>query len=151
MKKTNYFLPKFALFLIIVFSLSSCYEMKYTYRSKTSRISEPTYSGHITPWVADIQIISTEKITYSEVFNVLLNNFTNDNTIEPYKNYIIGVASKKNNADIILAPLFEVETTDEGFLKITITGYPAKFVNFRNATPNDEWFVNPNYKNVIKK
>jgi hypothetical protein len=131
------------LFVIsIITSLFSCSPQRFTYKSNTSRISEPPYSGYVVPWIADIQLVSPDKITYSEVFDIVVDEFTTESNIEMYKTYTLGIAAKKNNADIIIAPLYEIETTDKGFLRITVSGYLGKFVNFRSATKDDQWFIN---------
>lgn len=128
--------------VIVITCILSCSTQRFTYKSNTSRMSEPPFSGYVIPWIADIQIISPEKISYSEVFDVMVDQFTNESNIEVYKTYTMGLAAKKNNADIIIAPLYEVETTEKGFLRITVSGYIGKFVNFRSATKEDQWFIN---------
>lgn len=50
-------------------------------------------------------------------------------------------AAKKYNADVIVGATVDVTTNSEGLLVITITGYPARYVKFRNATAEDVWMV----------
>ena len=38
---------------------------------------------------------------------------------------------------MIIGAMVDVITNDQGRLEITITGYPATYVNFRNATQQD--------------
>ena len=53
-----------------------------------------------------------------------------------YKSIALSKAAKAAGADIIVAAEITVETVNQ-HLVITVTGYPAKYTNFRNATEQD--------------
>lgn len=62
-------------------------------------------------------------------------------SLENIRSYAVYMSSQKHNADAIVAATFNFRTNDagDGYL-ITITGYPASFVNWKTAESADyEW------------
>ena len=51
------------------------------------------------------------------------------------------LSSQKHNADVIVAPMFNVETSKDGKgYQVTVTGFPAYFKNWQPAKESDyEW------------
>ena len=100
-------------------------------------------SAHITPIVADLNVQQT-RITHKEVF---ANNIRQIDVEHPrsegseisyIKNYTLTRAAKKYNADVIVAPTFEVSTSEDNkTVTVEVTGYPASYSNFRKATNAD--------------
>lgn len=143
----------FHLFIILVVT-SSCHTSTYvtSYKSTESREFEPRQGVVLTPLVADMKVLSQTAIKDSAIFKIQVSTIpTNEITswISEYKKEVLSMMLKKYNADAIVAPLTDVVTTREGFMKINISGYPVKYINFRNATTADTWMV-PLY-NIIDK
>mgnify|MGYP003311826145 CR=1 FL=1 len=67
---------------------------------------------------------------------ILMPNF-----FEKEKNQIISNATTTHNADLLVAPLVNVQTDAKNNLIISVTGYPAKYKNYRSATQEDQWFL----------
>jgi len=120
----------------------------YSYDESTVRYLSPGMSGFITPVTADLQV-SADKITYVETFpNTLtirdINNIDNSGTVAYLKNHTVAQAVKKYNADVIVAPIFDIKTSEDfSTITVTVIGYTAKYVNFRKATPEDINLVYP--------
>ncbi len=55
--------------------------------------------------------------------------------------WAVYMSSRKHTADIIVAPVFNIKTTDNGDgYEVEVIGYPAKYVNWKSATSEDmEW------------
>lgn len=125
----------------------------YRYDESTSRYLEPTMNGYVTPIAVDLRI-DTNKIVYVENFaNTLnyqdVNNIENSGTIEYLKSYTIAQAVKNYSADVIVAPIFDVKTSEDfSTITITITGFPAHYINFRKATTEDINLIFPNNKEI---
>ena len=125
-----------------------------TYTESAARNIEPRSGVIVTPVIADMQIISQERIEYSETLPYYVTPEI-VSFVPSFKKTVFFHATKKYNCDALAASLIDVTTTPEGFLQITVTGYPAKYVNFRNATANDTWMVqlhqliNNNHNNDI--
>ena len=61
--------------------------------------------------------------------------------ISEYKKQAMSLLLKKYKADAFIGPLTDVTTTADGRMMISISGFPAQYVNFRNATSADVWIV----------
>ena len=149
------------LFLLIPVLFVACKsdEYLYKYNESTARYLQPSMSGFITPTTADLNVSPT-RISHSETFanelteddfavsGTKIRGMSDDETsklvnyesplIQYMKNYTIGQAVKKYQADIIVGPIFEIKTSDD-YEKITVTisGYPASYANFRKTTEAD--------------
>ena len=108
------------------------------YLESSARILEPAQSVMVLPLVAEMQVLS-DRISYTEVesyknFPVTPSIVTN---VPNFKKIALSKATHKYGADVLIGVTFDVITNDKGYLEITVTGYPAKYVNFRNATEAD--------------
>lgn len=142
-----------ALFAIISL-VTSCSTPMYvtSYKSTESREFEPRQGVVITPLIADMNVLSQKPVEDSIIFKILVATIPSDqiNTwVSECKKEALSIMIKKYKADAIVAPLTDVTTTSEGLMKIHISGYPAKYENFRKATTSDTWMV-PLY-NIIDK
>lgn len=149
-------MKKLLLSVAILVAMTSCATYEYvpqtttttttethlSYSEASTRIVEGRSSFAITPVIADLKV-SDKKITHVEIeafadFNVTRNVINN---IETYKSIALCRAAKVHNADVLVGVEIEVETV-ERHLVITVTGYPAKYTKFRNATEKDLSLVN---------
>ena len=136
---------KATLILLVVLFMASCtqpsYLTYYKYDESTARYMNPAMtSGYITPTIADLNVSKT-KISETETYkNTLtaedMNSAENSPTIEYLKNYTVSKAVKKHNADVIVAPIFDIKTSYDT-IEVNVSGYPANFVNFRNVKAAD--------------
>lgn len=152
MKALHLFFSTLALATI----LSGC--QLYSYEERSSRNIEPQHNVVTVPIVADIELLSKEKITYTETFSgVQLNQFffknrrrkvfSENSQLDPYKYTAQAHALKQYGADFLIGAMIDVDYTNKGdILKVIVTGYPAKYKEFRKATPEDEWFINKSEK-----
>ncbi|MBO5957017.1 MAG: hypothetical protein J6Q39_05625 [Bacteroidales bacterium] len=138
---------KATLILLVALFVTSCmpssYLTYYKYDESTARYMNPAMtSGYITPTIADLNVSKT-KISETETYkNTLtakdMNSAENSPTIEYLKNYTVSKAVKKHNADVIVAPIFDIKTSDDfETIEVNVSGYPANFVNFRNVKAAD--------------
>lgn len=110
----------------------------YSYEERGSRNIEPQHQVVTVPIVADIELLSTEKIVYTETFsNVRMKD------LDAYKYTTLARAIKHYKADFLIGAIFDVNyTSKKDRLEVIVTGYPAKYTEFRKATPEDQWFIN---------
>jgi hypothetical protein len=139
---------------IILFLITACSKTLYvtSYKSTESREFEPRQGVVVTPLVADMKILSQKPVEDSVTFKIFVTTIPSNQIaswVSECKKEALSVMIKKYKADAIVAPLTDVTTTSEGYMKIHISGYPAKYENFRNATAADTWMV-PMY-NIIDK
>lgn len=110
------------------------------YNESSVRLIEPKQNVLITPFLADLEIISENKIEpYEEIFPYLVTPTSVKELLPSVKIIALQNAAAKHNADVLVGAIMKVETTSDGTFKIIVTGYPAKWVNFRKATEKDAW------------
>lgn len=122
----------------IMMIASSCYPSStLNYSESSARVLDASSSFVISPIISDLDV-SHNKITHQEreaFANIIVTQSVVDNIIA-YKSIALSKAAKSAGADIIVAAEITVETINAR-LVITITGFPAKYTNFRNATEQD--------------
>lgn len=112
----------------------------YSYEEHSSRNIEPQQNVVTVPIVADVELLSQEKITYTESFYCPKADLGN---VDNYKYVALARAIKQYEADFMIGALFDVKYIKKGrHLEVTVTGFPAKYKEFRKATPDDQWFLN---------
>ncbi len=143
---------KATLILLAIIFMTSCSQYTYSsfmkYDESTVRYMDPALTPMlITPTIADLDI-SKEKVTITESYpNDLATHpyyaVNNENKIEVMKSNTLSKAAKQYDADVIIAPLFDIHTSENGeTIEVTVSGYPAKFINMRNATASDSTAMN---------
>ena len=112
-------------------------EITTDYSESTSRILDAESNLLVMPIVANLDVekkkfvhVEREAFADIKVTNASIAN------IDKYKRIALGRATKACGADILISPNIEVVTEDSRFV-ITVTGYPAKYKDFRNATAKD--------------
>jgi len=117
-------------------------ETRMVYTEAAGRNIEPTQKEVvIAPMLADLEILTEERIKpYVQTFPYVITQSLIDN-IENFKQTALLNAAQQYNADTMVAASILVETSDEGTLKITVSGYPARYRNFRKFRPEDRWIT----------
>lgn len=117
--------------------LSACASVQKVETAKTTEILGPGVIQN--PVIADLDVkeqkvrgtASGRRATAAEVKHMATVN-----------------AIKGANADVLVAPVFEMETTGSR-TTVTVTGFPATYKNFRHATPADSALVRAGYTQHI--
>lgn len=99
-------------------------------------ISAPELRVFVTPQVADLEMIYPGKPReeFQQFFPIKSLDYVTDSV---YMNNLCNRAlycfAQEHNADLIIEPIINTRVTESDTKKvlITITGYPAKYVNFR--------------------
>ena len=127
--------------LLVAAVFSSCSKKTYSYAE--TRIAEPTQNVNVVPVVAELEV-SQERITYAERLSVKANSLSNSEfkaLVEKEKAQIISNATSAHSADLLVAPVVSVQTDVKNNIIVSVSGYPAKYKNYRNATQEDQWFL----------
>lgn len=108
------------------------------YQESSARNLEPEHSMMLTPLIADIKVSPT-KITYTETeaFKEYPVAKGIEKLMPDFKSIALSRAAKNHKADLLVGTIIDIITNNKGYLEITISGYPATYVGFRNATLND--------------
>ncbi len=121
---------KFLSFALILIVLSSCATRK-TITSKSAEINGPTIIQK--PVIADLDV-EEKKVSGVVVGKV-------KTPINQLKQLAIADALKKADADVLVEPRFEIDF-EKTKTTVTVTGFPAKYENFRPMEEKDTIFVN---------
>lgn len=130
---------------LLLFALATLLSMsvfaqkdRLQYQESSARSLEPAHSVMITPFVADMQLLG-DRISYteSEAFAGYAITPAIVEFIPTFKNIALSRAARHHKADAIVAATVDVITNNDGRIEITISGYPVKYINFRNATLED--------------
>lgn len=107
------------------------------YTESTARLLEPEQKMLLTTLIADLEV-SDKKVYYTEteafaefeVTEALIQN------IAALKKIAVSRAAKAHKADVLVGTSIDV-ITKNGRLQITVSGYPAYYVRFRNVTEKE--------------
>ncbi len=86
------------------------------------------------PTVADLDVM--DKVEAKTAWSFRPFNL-GEPSLSMAKGNLIAETLKEVGADVLLEPQFIFKRTPYGMRELTVTGFPAKFKNFRNATEAD--------------
>lgn len=128
----------------------------YEYQESSARNLEPEQTMLVSPLIADLKVSET-KIYHveREAFADIEIDASVINNISEYKKVALSRAARANNADVMVGTIMDI-VTENGRLVITVSGYPARYTNFRVATTKDtdlvkeaQLFKNNNLNEVV--
>ena len=128
---------------MVALTLNSCARAYYDYSEWSARYIEPKHECAITPVTASLELLTKERIAHTSEIEILQGVVG----VDLYKSMAMSQAVKKYSADILIAPLYEIESFDYGRkIRVLVSGYPARYINFRDVTKEDAFFfMNGNY------
>jgi hypothetical protein len=131
---------KVAIGILITIAFVGCATVDTRYVREEAKVSYMKDTGvfHI-PVVADLDV-SQAKITGTATGNT-------DN-LQILRVRAVNNALSTNNADVLLEPRFTLEVTSRG-TKVTVTGFPANYKNFRSITESDTQLLDNMY-NIMR-
>ena len=135
MKMKRLVLLSIIVFTAVQVTYAQTLESKIDYKESSARTLEPNNYIFAAPLIADIQIVG-ERITHTEI-SAFSEYVVDENIltyISEFKKVALGRALQKYNADALVGTLFNVVTNESGHIEISVSGYPAKYTNFRNIT-----------------
>lgn len=138
---------KLLLSLTTVLMMSACETSDYIVKSyqeqdSEARKLEAVSTAIIRPVVGDVQV-GTEKIEDKWKFST--QQYANlGYDLQNVQNRGLYLSSKKHNADIIVAPIFNFERIGEGesaYYELSITGYLGNFTNWKPMEAKDSTWM----------
>lgn len=126
--------------MTILFGLSQTVvaQTKDEYRQSQSRMLEPQQQVFVRPLIVDLNVTTTERQKAVWPFpDVDINKMTTSD-VENLKVNSLYLTAQKYDADVIVAPTFDVRTVKKG-IEITVIGFPAKYVNWQVAKKEEDY------------
>ena len=123
-------MKRFLIFAVIMLCLSSCALHRSTSATKNFVSKSPLEA----PVVADLKV--GEKITY--VYQPEVNQKRRLTRQQLLEEAVAEALLKNGNADVLLQPQYTFYYIEgQKFYKVIVSGYPATYFNFRNASSED--------------
>lgn len=127
--KKNYVMTVLAIFSMTMVSCTTSSKLINTSTHAKSNVIMP-----VAAVLADLEV-SPKKISYFYIPSTTVVNGGVDNVVN---SAVREALIENDNADVLVALEKQIKYGTEGRVEsITVTGYPAKYVNFRN--PSDEF------------
>lgn len=111
---------------------------KAEYRQSQSRMLEPMQQVFVRPLVVDLKVTESKRQTSTWPFpeyDVTKMTLADINNLKVNALYL---TAQKFDADVIIAPTFDVRTVKKG-IEITVNGYPASYENWKVATSEEDY------------
>ena len=119
------------LLIIFTLSISFIFSACTVLKTNTAKTMDIYGAGVIqNPVVVDLDVKQTK------VSGTAMSTAGKAVSIENIKNEAVSNALKTAKADVLVEPIFETTTTN-GHTSVTVTGFPATYINFRNVKAED--------------
>ena len=107
------------------------------YMESSARVLEPEHSMLLTPIIADLKVSET-KVYYTETEAFANHDVTPQliQNISALKKIALSRAARAYKADVLVGSSIDI-VTKNGRLEITVSGYPAHYIKFRNVTKEE--------------
>lgn len=124
------------------------------FEEATAREAYPNVAVFVFPQICDLKMLSDERIDYGPFEFPLSKDLSSMNEAELANNKTRALqqACQLDGADVIIEPLYTSTVYDRNnkLLVIKISGYPAKYVNFRSLKPEDMQMIQTLYPNGVE-
>lgn len=110
------------------------------YRSSQTRVVEPRMGVYTKPLIADLEVVKEIGKIKDEWHFTPEEVVALGNDEEGVRTRALYLSVDSHKVDVIVAASFDMESGSDGF-RVTVTGYPARFVNWRTATEADNAWI----------
>lgn len=142
----------FMMAVVCLVSLNVCAQKNTTveFHQAQARQVEPLIQTFIMPKVAEMTV-GSERIS----FTTFISNEeakAMDNSIYELKAYALANTCKANNADVIVAATYLIDTDkNNGGYNVTVVGYPGIYERWRDVQANDYQWIQSVYGVDLKQ
>lgn len=100
-------------------------------------------SGYVKPLAVELKVSSVGRISQSWPLSKDQAELEMKGDLKNIRSWALFMTCEKYVADVIVAPTFNIKTTDDGNgYVVTVVGFPANFVNWRTITDADYQWIN---------
>ena len=124
---------------LVTCTVSFAQKSEFRFQATQARLLDVMSNAYVKPLTVELQVISQKRV--SEVIKLTKQEVEQDmkGDLENIRSYVVYRASQMHDCDVIVAATFNIRTAGDGY-EVNIIGYPANFVNWKTATPEDyEW------------
>lgn len=139
-------MKKVIMTLAIALTMMSCAMQKTSVDEQytQARMLDVRADAHVKPLTVEVEIdraagrISETWSYTKEDITAMGGDLSNIRANGLYK------TAQKHSADIIVAPLFDLRTAEDGTYRLTVIGYPGNFVNWKSLEAKDSVWMSLN-------
>ncbi len=123
------------------FSIANAQKASVKIHDTQARTVEASPSVYVKPLTVELEVAESGKITDVWPLSTEQVEVQMGGVLANVRSWGLYASCQKWKADVIVAPIFNFRTNDEGNGYIlTVIGFPANFKNWRTATESDyEW------------
>lgn len=126
--KISKFMKKIIFIAAVAMIASSC--------GSTTSVTRTAKSGNLSYFAIPATVTSDLKVSETKITGEAANSGSLFSQSEMEKTAVAD-ALKKVDADILVEPQYEYKRVDGKLVSVKVSGYPAKYTNFRSVTPED--------------
>lgn len=119
----------------LMLSSAAFAQNNFHYEGNSVTVVEPGANVSTTPLIAD-ECICGERFTETVVLDQFLAVRRNLRYVDDFQALALAQLAREHDADFIITTQIDV-TTRDGYFAVTVTGYPARYENFRKPTQED--------------
>ena len=134
----------FLLALCLLICGALCAQTHHNIRQSQARMIETNMGAVTAPIIGELGEVSPTKIVDTTMFDISMFRDAKMvvDLLPEFKQYALAKYCTKHGYDVIINALFQVFTSDDGFqLNVVVTGFPARYKRFRQATSEDAWML----------
>lgn len=123
-------------------------QKKVDYRQSQARLIEPKMNVYVKPLIVELKVLEGQKRVEAGPFAFPDKDITTMTfeDLEKTKTNALYLATKKYDADVIVAATFDVRTPEKGKgLEIIVSGFPAVYTTWRTMEEKDYQWVREAY------
>lgn len=124
------------------------------FEEATAREAYPNVAVFVFPQICDLKMLETTRIEYGPFEYPLSKDLSSmtDAELSNCKTRALQQSCKLAGADLIIEPLYTSTTysKDNKTISIKISGYPAKYINFRSLSPADMKMIETLYPHGVE-
>lgn len=132
--------------LSLFVTMGSFAQNKHSISHAQAKILESSSSIITTPLIAELEDISSNRVTSSLDFAIGMYKDAATQIVPfltEYKQFALTKYCMENGYDVIINPLFYISTNQSGdIMTVTFIGFPGKYKNIRQAKEEDLWMLN---------
>ena len=125
---------------MLLIGCASTKPTKTIYSFSEYRAVQTSQTVATAPLIADL-VVSEKRVNYAERINTVISEMSASEAkalADKEKETVIANAVKANKADVLVAPIIDIQTDANGYLVIEVTGYPASYKKFGSKTRRKE-------------
>lgn len=136
-----------------VFSQKKDNKGELVFEEATAREAYPNVPVFVFPQICDLEMLVSSRVEYGPFEYTLskdLSSMTNGE-LANCKTRALQQACKLAGADLIIEPLYNTQSfaKDDKHISIKVSGYPAKYINFRKLNSADLEMIKALYPNGV--